>query len=194
MKEKTTDIEYTLVRSGRKTLGIEIAPDGRVTVRAPYAAPQRQIEAMLREKAAWIARAQARAAQRQQTAALAPLTREELRALKRQAAEYLPQRAAHYARLLGVDYGRITVRAQRTRWGSCSAQGNLSFNCLLMLAPGEVIDSVVVHELCHRRHMDHSPAFYAEVRRVFPDYDRWHGWLKEHGPVLLARAAQGKEK
>ena len=187
MKEKTTDIEYTLVRSGRKTLGIEIAPDGRVTVRAPYAAPQRQIEAMLREKAAWIARAQARAAQRQQTAALAPLTREELRALGRQAAEYLPQRAAHYARLLGVDYGRITVRAQRTRWGSCSAQGHLSFNCLLMLAPGEVIDSVVVHELCHRKEMNHSERFYAEVLRAFPEYEKWNAWLKKNGTALMRR-------
>ena len=98
-----------------------------------------------------------------------------------------------YAARIGVDYGRITVRAQKTRWGSCSARGDLSFNCLLMLAPPEVIDSVVVHELCHRRHMDHSPEFYAEVHRIFPDYDKWHGWLREHGPVLLARAAAATE-
>ena len=87
-----------------------------------------------------------------------------------------------------MEYGRVTIRAQRTRWGSCTARGDLSFNCLLMLAPPEAIDSVVVHELCHRRHMDHSPAFYTEVLRAFPDYHEWQRWLKENGPVLLARA------
>jgi predicted metal-dependent hydrolase len=104
-----------------------------------------------------------------------------------QARSVFPERTAHYASLLGVTFGRITLRMQRTRWGSCSAKGNLSFNCLLLLAPPEVLDSVVVHELCHRKHMDHSPAFYAEILRVFPDYDRRDRWLKENGPLLLAR-------
>ncbi len=63
----------------------------------------------------------------------------------------------------------------------------MSFNCLLMLAPARVLDSVVVHELCHRREMNHSPRFYAEVLRVFPEYRRWYGWLKEHGPALMER-------
>ena len=94
---------------------------------------------------------------------------------------------AYYAPQIGVDYGRITIRCQRTRWGSCSAKGNLNFNCLLMLAPPEVLDSVVVHELCHRREMNHSPRFYALVLRVFPDYHRWDRWLKDNGPALMAR-------
>ena len=66
-------------------------------------------------------------------------------------------------------------------------QSNLNFNCLLMLAPPEVIDSVVVHELCHRKEMNHSPRFYAEVYRVFPEYDKWNKWLKENGGSLLSR-------
>ena len=187
-------MEYTLIRSARRTLGIEVAPDGSVIVRAPRAASLRQIETLLREKADWIARAQVKAQQRTGAAAAAPLTEAELQTLRARAKEYLPGRVAYYAGLLGVDYGRITIRAQKTRWGSCSAQGNLNFNCLLMLAPPQAIDSVVVHELCHRRHMDHSAAFYAEIRRVFPAYRQWHGWLKENGPVLLARAAQAKEE
>ena len=181
-------MEYTLIRSARRTLGIEVAPDGSVIVRAPRAASLRQIETLLREKADWIARAQAKARQRAGAAAAAPLTEAELQTLRARAKEYLPGRVAYYAGLLGVDYGRITVRAQKTRWGSCSARGDLSFNCLLMLAPPEVIDSVVVHELCHRRHMDHSAAFYADVLRAFPEYRKWHRWLKENGPLLLARA------
>ena len=192
MKEKTTGIEYTLIRSARRSIGIEVTPEGAVVVRAPRVTAVSRIEAVLREKAAWVGRAQARARSRSEAALAQPLTRSELDALRAKAKADLPARVAYYAGLLGVDYGRITVRAQKTRWGSCSAQGNLSFNCLLMLAPGEVIDSVVVHELCHRKHMDHSAQFYAEVLRVFPDYRKWHGWLKENGPVLLARAAQAE--
>ncbi len=188
MKRQTAKTEYTLIRSARRTLGIEVAPDGAVIVRAPMRTSLRQIEELLREKAEWIERARAKASARSEAAAAAPLSAEELDALRTQARAYLPARAAWYAPRIGVDYGRVTIRAQRTRWGSCSARGDLSFNCLLMLAPPEVIDSVVVHELCHRLHMDHSPAFYAEVLRVFPDYHKWHGWLKKNGPVLLARA------
>ena len=70
-------------------------------------------------------------------------------------------------------------------FASCAANGNLNFNCLLVLMPSEVLDSVVVHELCHRRHMNHSKEFYAEIDRVFPDYRRWNKWLKDNGGVYL---------
>ena len=83
--------------------------------------------------------------------------------------------------------GRVTIRNQKSKWGSCSSKGNLNFNCLLMLTPPEVLDSVVVHELCHLKEMNHSPRFYAEVRRVFPDYDKWDRWLKEHGAAIMRR-------
>ena len=115
------------------------------------------------------------------------LTDTELRDLARHAKEVLPEIAAHYAPLVGVDYGRITIRAQRTRWGSCSAQGNLNFNCLLMLTPDDVMEYVVVHELCHRKEMNHSARFWAEVERVLPDYRRSRQWLKENGSGLICR-------
>ena len=94
---------------------------------------------------------------------------------------------AYYAPIVGVSYGRITIRSQRSRWGSCSSNGNLNFNCLLMLVPPGVLDSVVVHELCHRKEMNHSPRFYAEVLRVLPDYRERDRWLKENGAMLMAR-------
>ena len=116
-----------------------------------------------------------------------PLSEEDLKALADQAAKTIPERVRYYAPLIGVTYGKITIRNQRTRWGSCSSKGNLNFNCLLMLAPPEVLDSVVVHELCHRKEMNHSKQFYEEVRRVFPEYDKWNGWLKTYGPDLMKR-------
>ena len=188
MKRNGETTEYTLIRSDRRSLGLEITPKGELIVRAPRFASKAQIEGLLREKADWIARARARAAERLKAAqAAGALTAEELKTLAAQAKAYLPGRVAHFAAALGVDYGRITIRAQRSRWGSCSSRGNLNFNCLLMLTTPEVIDSIVAHELCHRRHMDHSAAFYAELARVCPDHRACRAWLTEHGPVLLAR-------
>ena len=113
------------------------------------------------------------------------LTQDEIQALANRALEVIPQRVAYYAPLVGVTYGRITIRNQRSKWGSCSSKGNLNFNCLLMLTPPEVLDSVVVHELCHRKEMNHSERFYAEVLRVFPDYWAQNKWLKENGDILM---------
>ena len=119
------------------------------------------------------------------------LSEEEIRQLKREARRVIPQRVAFYAEKVGVNYGRISVRAQKTKWGSCSAEGNLNFNYLLMLAPPEVLDSVVVHELCHRKEMNHSDRFYAEVLRVYPEYKKYWRWLKENGSLLQQRAEKG---
>jgi predicted metal-dependent hydrolase len=115
------------------------------------------------------------------------LTPDEIQALANRALEVIPQRVAHYAPLIGVTYGRITIRNQRSKWGSCSSKGNLNFNCLLMLCPPEVRDYIVVHELCHRKQMNHSPAFWAEVARVLPEYKSREAWLKANGPSILRR-------
>ena len=115
------------------------------------------------------------------------LTREDIHILAKEALRVIPERVAYYAPKVGVTYRRITIRNQRSRWGSCSGKKNLNFNCLLMLAPPEVLDSVVVHELCHLLEMNHSKKFYEQVLRVYPDYYRDHEWLKTHGEKLLRR-------
>jgi len=178
---------YTVIRSSRRTIGLEIR-DGRLIVRAPRSASQREIDRVLSEKRAWILKhLEASRIRAEKAAAVPPLTPAELHALAEEALRVIPERVRHYAGLLGVRPTGITIRNQRTRWGSCSSKGRLNFNCLLMLTPPEVLDSVVVHELCHLKEMNHSAAFYREVYRIFPEYDRWHGWLREHQTELLAR-------
>ena len=185
-------LQYQIIRSARKTLSIQIKPEG-VIVRAPLRATDAQIERFVQEHSDWIEKhLKKMEVQQKKLADVEPLSMEEIRALADQALKVIPERVKYYAPKIGVTYGRITIRNQRSKWGSCSAKGNLNFNCLLMLTPPEVIDSVVVHELCHRKEMNHSDRFYAEVLRVFPDYWKWHRWLKENGNLLMLRMTAGK--
>ncbi len=181
-------MNYRIIRSKRKSIGFEITDEG-LLVRAPMRASKREIERMISAHEKWISKKMALHKQAREAAlSKGILSENDIRHLTAQAKEYIPQRVAYYAPLLGVHPGRITIRKQKTRWGSCSAKGNLNFNCLLMLTPPEVIDSVVVHELCHLLEMNHSDRFYSNVFRVFPEYRKHHGWLKKHGPEIMARA------
>lgn len=185
-------MEYDVIYSARKTISAEIK-NGRILVCAPRNMTDAQIRAFLARHARWLSSHMEKAAAQMRAAATCPpITPQELDALKARARAYIPARAAHYAPLIGVSYGKISIRCQRTRWGSCSSRGDLSFNCLLMLAPEAVIDSVVVHELCHIRVADHSPRFYEEVMRVFPQYRACSKWLKENGQSLMLRAHGAK--
>ena len=181
-------ITYNLIRSRRKTLAVEIKSDGQIIVRAPYRMPKKEIDRFVLEKADWIEKhlntVKKRQAARPQTKRL---TSDEIRELADKALIDIPERVRHYAPYVGVSYGRITIRNQKTRWGSCSAKGNLNFNCLLMLAPPEVRDYVVVHELCHRLEMNHSTRFWAQVEKVLPDYRIHKKWLKDHGAEIMMR-------
>lgn len=180
-------IEYKLIRTSRITISLEIK-DGAVIVRAPYITPKKEIDSFVDSKKDWIEDKLALVKARMKDAENAErFTNEELKELADKACDVIPKKVAFFASVIGVTYGRITIRAQKTRWGSCTADGNLNFNCLLMLMPDEVIDSVVVHELCHRKEMNHSARFYAEIKKVFPSYDVCRKWLKENGSSLLLR-------
>ncbi len=182
-------MEFKLIRSNRKTVSIQINPDLSVVVRAPRWVSKREIDSFVKEKEPWIiAQLEKFAAKKAAYEANkpTPLTRLELEELADQALSFIPGRVEYYARIIGVDYGRITIRNQRTRWGSCSSKGNLNFNCLLMKTSQEIIDYVVVHELCHRKEMNHSAAFWKLVENVLPDYKERRTWLRDHGQELMA--------
>lgn len=192
---KEKDITIYIKRSRRRSLEIEISKSKEVIVRAPLRTPNSEIRAFIQEHKEWIqdslkkAKAQELAYQDhlREIGADKPYTEEELLQMKKDAIKLLPSRCEYYAPLMGVSYNRIAIKAQRSRWGSCSTKKNLNFNCLLMLCPEEIQDYVVVHELSHLKEMNHSPAFWAEVGKILPDYKKRRRWLRSQGEALIAR-------
>ena len=168
-------MEYRIIRSARRTLAVEIGREGSVTVRAPMRTTQAEIDRLLAERADWIATHREKMLAR----ALPPLTDAEVRALRARAAKDLPIRTARFAALMGVEYTRVTIGSAKKRLGSCSSAGVITFSYRLMQYPEAVIDYVVVHELAHRREMNHSPRFYAVIARYMPDYKNRIRMMKE---------------
>lgn len=165
---------YRLIRSKRRTLALELRPGGKVVVRAPRLLPRAVIDRFVAEREQWI---------EQKLATLPPprpeITPEQLAAWREQAAAYIPGRVAHYGALMGLCPTAVKITAARTRWGSCSAKGSLNFSCRLMGQSPAAIDYVVVHELCHLRHMNHSAAFWRLVASVLPDHKERAALLKQ---------------
>lgn len=181
-------MEVKIIRSNRKTVSIQVNQDLSITVRAPQRVTQKEIKRILEKNDSWIQKHIEMLREKQAEAEdVKKLTAEEIKTLAEQALKLIPQRVEYFARQVVVTYGRITIRNQKTRWGSCSSKGNLNFNCLLMLAPTEILDYVVVHELCHRKEMNHSKAFWTEVEKVLPDYRQSVQWLKENGNQIMQR-------
>lgn len=176
-------MNYQVIRSSRKTISLQITPEGEILVRCPNRMKQGDIQTFVESHKDWIEKHMPK----QESLKEPKFSPQELQTLAEQAMVMLPQRVKLYGAQLGVSYGNITIRCQKTRWGSCSSQGNLNFNCLLMLVPEAVRDYVVVHELCHRKEMNHSQRFWAEVERILPDYRHSRAWLREHGGALIRR-------
>ncbi len=179
-----------IIKSSRKTIVVEIKPDLRVIVRAPLKMKDKNIHDFVNQKSDWIKKnieiMKARNATKEQDK-LPTFTEKEITELTIQAKAYLPFRVEHFAKIMGMKYGKITIRHQISRWGSCSSKGNLNFNCLLMLCPENVRDYVIIHELCHLKELNHSPRFWAEVERYCPGYKVCKEWLKANGSVLIER-------
>ena len=189
MDNNITEYKMKIIKSNRRTMSATIK-DGIVVVRAPLRIADKEIIRFLQEHESWILKNLAKYQEMEKQMG-EPLKLEEIKELAEKALKEIPPIVKYYAEIIGVSYGRITVRNQTTKWGSCTAKGNLNFNCLLMLAPREVLESVIVHELCHRKYMDHSKRFYDEILKVFPDYHKWDKWLKDNGGILINRMRKG---
>ena len=157
----------TIKRSNRKTLALEVR-DGRVIVRAPYGLAQGSIDAFIAQKRAWIEKHVQNHSKRQST--YPEPTPEQLDALTQLARIHLPDRVQVFAKCMGVSPSRVNITRAKTRFGSCSAKNSINFSCLLMRYPQEAIDYVIVHELAHILHKNHSAQFYQCIGAVLPDY------------------------
>lgn len=181
-------MEYEIIRTKRKTISISVKEDGSVVVRAPKYAANYLIDRFVREKEAWIKKAQHKQLERAKiTGSIEKLTPEEIKQYSKIARERIEPVLEEYARKLNVTYNRVTIRAQHTRWGSCSSKGNLNFNCLLAVVPDSVLRYIVAHEVCHLVEMNHSTRFWAKVEFLIPRYTIYVKWLQDEGSMLMKR-------
>lgn len=177
--EKCKDrLSYEVIRSGRKTMAIQVKRDGSVVVRCPVWAGEREIQAFVEAHRQWIRKHQQEVLERLEHRQV--YTREQAEAYRNHARWLMAQKTWKWAQKMQVTYGKITIRQQATRWGSCSARGNLNYNWKLALLPEELVDYVVVHELAHRREMNHSPRFWKIVEEQIPDYRERRKRLREY--------------
>ena len=171
----------TVIRTKRKTISIKVNNDLTVTVRAPIFTSDKEIGEILKSKEKWISKCIEQI--KRENDGLSKIdcfTAEEISKLADKALNYIPGRVKYYAYIIGVTYGKITIRNQKTRWGSCSSNGNLNFNNRLLFVPKELVDYVVVHELAHRKEMNHSNAFWNVVEKYMPDYKERRKKLREY--------------
>lgn len=186
--------EISVRYSRRKTVGFRIDENGHILVNAPLRITEEELRSCVERNFVRIDRARKRViTQKNAYDAIPPFSDAECKAMRAEAKERIPARVAFFAARFGVSYGNVTIRSQKSRWGSCTSSGNLSFNQLLVLCPPEVLDSVVVHELCHRTEMNHSDRFYTLLYYRFPKYEECAKWLKTEGEVLLLRMKKTKE-
>ncbi|MDO4839447.1 MAG: DUF45 domain-containing protein [Desulfovibrionaceae bacterium] len=187
-EEENVQVEMTITRSSRKTIGLRVRSSHNVTLTFPKQYTNKEIDSFIEENRDWIDRHIRRAAAREeQIQDLPKLTYEEIQKLADDTVALLKPLLKEYMPLVRVRVNRVTVKAQRTRWGSCSVRGNLNFNCLLALSPDYVQRYIVVHELCHLLRMNHSALFWAEVARIMPDYKTAEDWIKAEGWKLFKR-------
>lgn len=177
-------MRFNVIRSKRKSISLRLLSPDEGQIRAPLNMPQREIEVFVRARQPWI---DARVRELERRASLAPFGEEELKSIKKRAQRELLPALRLRAAQMGVEAGKISFRFQKGRFGSCSSRGNISLNCLLVLMPPALMDYVIVHELCHIRHPDHSPAFWNEVAKYCPDYKKLRNETQKQGAELIAR-------
>ena len=160
-------MDYKIVFSSRRTISLCVK-EGKLIVKAPYKTSTKRIEELVNSHKDWINKHIEKQVEKNRR--FESLTDADIDLLRKNAKIILPLKVEQYSKIMGLKYGRITITGAKTRFGSCSAKGNLAFSYRLMLYPEAAIDYVVVHELAHLRELNHSPAFYKVVASVLPDY------------------------
>lgn len=174
-----TAYPYELIRSSRRTLALELTANGRLLVRAPFRCGQAEIDRFVQAHADWIEKHRAIQSHRPPSPMAREVPPEEEARLRALAAQIIPTRVEEYARRMGVTPAGIRITGARKRFGSCSGKNRLCFSWRLMQYPPEAVDYVVVHELAHIRHHDHSAAFYALIAQYLPDYREREALLRQ---------------
>ena len=173
LSEENQRILISVKRSSRKSIGLEVRTAGEVIVRIPNRLSDKRLKEFIESHKTWIFQKIALIKQKKESKkelrvpawdTLSDMEREKIK-------EKISHRIQYYSKKMQVEYQRVTIRNQKTRWGSCSSKGNLNFNYRLFYLPEELLDYVMVHELAHRRHMNHSPQFWQEVETYCPDYE-----------------------
>ena len=173
-----------IIRSRRKSIALEITPDARLIVRAPVSIKDAEIDSILRDKRRWIETKIGQVREKLKGFAPTRYNSAEIKELKHRALALFEERTAAYASCHGFRYKSISLSNASKRWGSCSSLGSLRFNWRLVLAPAEVTDYVIVHELCHLKEQNHSRRFWKRVEEILPDYRERNQWLKQNRYLL----------
>ena len=170
-------VEVQIIRSSRRSMGLQVKADGTVCARVPMQVMDYAVQEFIEGHADWIFKKRKLVLSRDNRPDIVYLPEVTEKSDRERIQTFIEEKVSYYASVMGVSYGRITMRNQKTRWGSCSSEGNLNFNCRLLFVPDRIVDYVVIHELAHRKFMNHSKAFWNEVEKYMPDY-------KEHRKML----------
>jgi hypothetical protein len=175
-----------ILRSGRKSLSIEIERNGSIVIRAPFLLSDRKIDKFLNEKKKWITRkvAEMEKQNHKKNDFIKSINPENVHLYKKKARELLNGRTCYYAQKYNFKYRKIRLSSARGRWGSCSASNNLNFNWKIIFAPIEVLNYLVVHELVHTKHKNHQKRFWKTVEQICPNFKTSRKWLKENSFLL----------
>ena len=176
--------QYELKRSNRKSISVEISREAKIIVRAPYRMSVKEIEAFLTSKSEWIDK-HLNDMNRKLASMPRKLTEAEKSELKKNAKIVITKRVEYFSKIMGLNYKRISIKFQKTRFGSCSTKKNLNFNALVALMPSDILDYVIVHELYHLKEMNHSKDFWHEVEKIIPEYKTKRKWLKNNGTKYM---------
>ena len=178
--------DFTIIKSNRKTLCLQVTHTGEIVFKTPKIVTQKRINDFIKKNESWLEKHISKIEEeKKKIQNIEKFSQQEVERLKNIANDFIPKRVNYYAKKMSLYPQKVVIRAQKTKWGSCSSKKNLNFNCLLMLTPIEVIDSVIVHELAHIKEMNHSKNFYTLVESVYPEYKKYDKWLKKNEFRLL---------